>query len=73
VDFAEIHGTIDSVGVPQRSVWYWAQFQSHRSARTEDHATAVRWAQALAEEHGTCVVDYSDRGTGYLRAALAGE
>lgn len=66
----EIFGMTDPPYIARRSVWYWVEFEGRRSDKTESHAQAEAWAASLCAEHDTCLIDRSDRGSGYLRSTL---
>jgi hypothetical protein len=66
----ELYSMTDPVYVTVQSVWYWVEFEGLRSEKTEDYKLALSWAQALCVEHDTCLIDRSDKGSGYLLSTL---
>lgn len=66
----EIFSAADPVYFPDRRVWYWVVFEGTRSEDCEDWATVNSWALSRCAEHGTCLIDRSDKGSGFLRATL---
>jgi hypothetical protein len=66
----EILSATDSIVAPNRSVWYWVEYDGKKSERREDYKTVLAWAWALVAEHDTCLVDRSDKGSGFLLSTL---
>jgi hypothetical protein len=56
--------------VADRSVWYWTEFEGQRSERLENYSTVLAPAEALCAELDTCLVDRSDKNSGFLRSTL---
>ena len=66
----EIFSATDPVYVADRRVWYWLEFNGQKSERRNDWATINEWAWALAKEHDACLIDRSDKDSGYLLSTL---
>jgi hypothetical protein len=56
--------SITSPEINPSSVLYYTEFNSVRSEASDDHSVVLAQAQALVQEHGACLVDRSDKGTG---------
>ncbi len=70
----EIFSITDPQITPTR-VLYYLTFKGLQSESTEDYSRVLSYAEALIEEHGACLVDRSDKGTGLalrLRSARWG-
>jgi hypothetical protein len=66
----EIYSRTDAPYVARRSVWYWAEFDGRACEETKDYAIALARAKALMAEHGACLIDRSDKGSGFLLSTL---
>lgn len=62
----ELFSATDPVYVPNRRVWYWTEFNGLRSERLEDYEAVLVRALVIRQEHDTCLVDRSDKGSGFL-------
>lgn len=66
----EIFSATDPVYVPDRRVWYWTEFRGVRSERLNEYAPVLERAEGLLAEHGACLIDRSDKGSGLLLTGL---
>jgi hypothetical protein len=66
----EIFSATDPVYFAERQVWYWLKFEDHESERRTDWRSVDEEALALCGQHDTCLIDRSDRDSGYLRSTL---
>ena len=66
----EIFSATDPVCEPNRRVWYWLEFDGKKSQRRNDWATINAWALALLAEHNACLIDRSDKDSGFLLSTL---
>lgn len=67
----ELFSATDPVHIPHRQVWYWTEFEGMKSERSNDWATVNARAVAICVEQNRCLVDRSDKGSGYLFATLS--
>jgi hypothetical protein len=68
---AEIYSATDPEYFADRRVWYWVTLNGKSvGERRNDWATVNARARALVEEHDGCLIDRSDKGSGYLLSAL---
>jgi hypothetical protein len=70
IEPVEIFSATDPIYVPNRQVWYWTEFLGMKSQRATGYAPVLEGALALTVEHETCLVDRSDKGSGFLLATL---
>jgi hypothetical protein len=66
----ELFSATDPIYVPHRRVWYWAEFRGAKSERLNDWETVNARTQSICAEHEACLVDRSDKGSGYLLSTL---
>ena len=56
-----------SISDPPINPWrvlYYTEFNGARSEAMDDYSVVLAHAEALMQEHGACLVDRSDKGTG---------
>ena len=66
----ELFSAVDPIYRVDRSVRYWTAFNGAKSETLTDYAPVLERALALCQEHGVCLVDRSDRDSGFLRSTL---
>lgn len=66
----ELFSATDPPHVPTRCVWYWTEFKGARSERLSEYAPVLARAKAILAEHDACVIDRSDKDSGYLAPTL---
>lgn len=66
----ELLSATDPGYVQPRRVWYYTEFEGMRSERLNDYAPVFARAEALCAEHDTCLIDRSDKGSGFLLSTL---
>jgi hypothetical protein len=66
IETVEIYSATDPVYFADRQVWYWVEFRGMKSERVTDWSTVDGHAKAILAEHEACLVDRSDKGSGFL-------
>ena len=67
----ELFSATDPVYVRNRRVWYWLEFDGMRSKRLTEYGSVLEHANALVAEHDACLIDRSDKGSGFLLSTMA--
>jgi hypothetical protein len=66
----ELYSATDPVYASHRQVWYWTEFLGVKSERLINWATVAARAEAIRSEHEACLIDRSDKGSGFLLSTL---